>query len=129
MNVERLRLIDESSSIGGKVDDRLLRNFPNGLVDSFEFSGDTGDCESGESVIRRSDEEGGRERTVLDGSVVSDNRILHRVVPEIGVDEISKQPRIDDLELSSEYSTSVDVAVAERISFNRRKEENETNEV
>ena len=44
MNVERLRLIDESSSIGGKVDDRFLRNLPNGLVNRLELSGNTGDC-------------------------------------------------------------------------------------
>lgn len=32
---------------------------------------------------------------------MSDDRILHRIVPETLLDEISKEPRVDDLEFSS----------------------------
>jgi len=44
---------------------------------------------------------------------VSDDRILHRIVPKTLLDEITKEPRVDNLELSSEYSTSVDVSIKE----------------
>ena len=50
MNIQRLRLIDERSSIGRKVDDGLLRDFPNRLVDRLEFSGNSRDCRARDSV-------------------------------------------------------------------------------
>jgi hypothetical protein len=54
--------------------------------------------------------------TILDGSVVSDDGVLHGVVPETAVHEVTKEPRVDDLELSGEDSARVDVAVGRRVS-------------
>lgn len=50
-------------------------------------------------------------RTILDGTVVSDDSVLHRVVPQTTVDEVAEEPRVDNLELSSEDTARVDVAV------------------
>lgn len=44
MDVERLTLVDESSSVGGEIDDGLLRDLPNSLVDSFELSRNSRNC-------------------------------------------------------------------------------------
>lgn len=44
MNIQGLRLINERAPIGGQVDNGLLRNLPDGLVNRFEFGGNTGDC-------------------------------------------------------------------------------------
>ena len=38
-----------------------------------------------------------------------DDGVLHRVVPKATVDEIPKEPRVDDLELAGENATRVDV--------------------
>jgi hypothetical protein len=95
----------ETNAIGGEVDDGLLRDLPDGLVDALEVVGDAGD--------------------VLNRSVVSDEGVLHGIVPKTTVDEIAKKPWVDDLELSGEDTASVDVAVenARRLEMTMREKE------
>jgi len=50
VNVERLRLVDECTSVGGEVDDGLLTDLPDGLVDRLELGGDAGDVLNGSAV-------------------------------------------------------------------------------
>lgn len=90
MDVERLALANEGTTVSGEVDDLLLADLPDGLVDGLDVGGDGWD--------------------VLDGTVVGDDEILHVVVPETKVDEFAKQPGANDLEFSSENAPSVDVA-------------------
>ena len=56
-----LTLINERSSVGGKVNDGLLRDFPNSLVDRLELVGDG--------------------RDVLDRTTGTNDEVLHLVVP------------------------------------------------
>jgi hypothetical protein len=42
---------------------------------------------------------------------VSDDGVFHRIVPKTAVYEVSEEPGIDDLELSSQYTATVNVAV------------------
>ena len=44
---------------------------------------------------------------------MGDDSVLHRIVPKTALDEVPKEPRVDDLELASEDTTSVDVPVVE----------------
>lgn len=89
MDVQALRLTDERATVGSEVEDLLLRDLPNSLVDGLDIVWDLGD--------------------VLDGAVVGDDMVLHVVVPEVEANELAKKPRTNDLELSSENTTSVDV--------------------
>ena len=89
MDVERLRLVDEGTPVGGHVDDRTLRDLPDGLVDRLEVGRDLSD--------------------VLNRALASDDPVAHLVVPEAELDQITEQPRADDLELAGEDTTRVDV--------------------
>lgn len=90
MDVERLTLADEGTTVGSEVDDLLLGDFPDGLVNGLGVGGDVGD--------------------VLDGAIVRDDQVLHVVIPETEVDELSEEPWANNLEFTSEDTTSVDVA-------------------
>jgi hypothetical protein len=92
VNIEGLRLADVGTSIGGEVEYFLLGDLPDGF----------GDCLD---VVRDS-------RDVLNVAVVRHNHILHLVIPETQVDEFAEKPGADDLELPSEDTTRVDVAVS-----------------
>ncbi len=89
VDVERLRLADESTTVGRHVDDSLLTDLPNGLVELLDTVRDTGN--------------------VLNRTTVSDDTVLHGVVPKTLLNELTEQPRVDDLELTSEYTARVDV--------------------
>jgi len=89
MDVERLRLADESSAVGGHVDNALLTDFPNRLVNRLEFCWNS--------------------RNVLDRTLMSNNELLHVFIPQSHLNEISQQPRIDNLEFASQDSSSIDV--------------------
>jgi hypothetical protein len=57
VDVERLGLVDEGTSVGGEVDDGLLADLPDGLVDRFELGRDAGNVLNGTAVgdaVRRS---------------------------------------------------------------------------
>jgi len=90
MDVQALALANICATIRSEIDDLLLRDFPNGLVDGLYVVGDIWD--------------------LLDRATVSNDHILHFVVPELEVNKLAKQPRADDLELAGEHTTSVDVA-------------------
>jgi len=83
----RLTLINERSSVRREINDGLLGDLPDSLVDCLELGGDGGD--------------------VLNRSTGSDNEVLHIVIPKTEVDEISKQPGADDLEVTRQDSSSV----------------------
>lgn len=61
MDVQALALANERSTIGGKVDDLLLADLPNGLVDGLDVGGDGWD--------------------VLNRSSMCNDHVLHVVVP------------------------------------------------
>lgn len=133
MNVETLTLINERSSIGREVNNGLLRNLPHRLVDGLEVRRNVGHCflkrqfTSEHRRLKRGgkSETKGRKRTVLDRSVVSNDGVLHGVVPKSTIDEVAQEPRVDNLELSSEYTTRVDVAgrCEERASVDREAQQ------
>ena len=58
---ETLALANKCATVSNKVQNLLLADFPNGLVDGFDVLGDSGD--------------------VLHRSVVSDDHVLHVVIP------------------------------------------------
>lgn len=89
MDVERLGLINEGTSVGGHLDDLALGNLPNGLVESLDLSRDVGD--------------------ILDGTVLGNDSVLHGIRPQAHVDEILEQPGVNNLELASKDTALVDV--------------------
>jgi hypothetical protein len=91
VDIEGLRLADVSTSIGGEIEYFLLGDLPNGFVDCLD-------------VVRDS-------RDILNGAIMRDNHVLHLVIPETEVDEFAEKPGADDLELPSEDTTRVDVAI------------------
>jgi hypothetical protein len=91
VDIEGLRLADVGTSIGSEIEHFLLGDLPNGFIDSLD-------------VVRDP-------RDVLNGAVVRDDHILHLVIPETEVDEFAEKPGADDLELPSEDTTRIDVAV------------------
>ena len=90
MDVETLTLANECTTVGGKIQDFLLGDFPDSLVDSLDVVRDVGD--------------------VLNGTVVGDDHVLHVVVPKTKVNEFTKKPWADNLEFTSENTTGVYVA-------------------
>ena len=92
MNIQTLTLADKSTTISSQVKDFLLTNLPYGFVDSFDIVWDVGD--------------------VLHGSIVSDNHVLHIIIPKANVDEFSEEPWADDLEFTCKDTTSVDITIA-----------------
>ena len=92
MDIETLTLANKGTTISCKIEDFLLTNLPYGFVDSFDIVGDV--------------------RDVLYGSIVSDNHVLHVIIPEANVDEFSEEPWADNLEFTSKDTTSVDITIA-----------------
>ena len=45
----------------------------------------------------------------LDGTTIGNDAVLHVVRPQSAVNQVLEQPRVDDLEFSSEHTTGVDV--------------------
>lgn len=91
MDVETLTLANERSTISGEVDHLLLADFPDGLVDRLDIIGDTWN--------------------ILDGAVVSDDHVLHVIVPESEVDEFAEEPGTNDLEFTSKDTTGINITV------------------
>jgi hypothetical protein len=92
MNIPTLALADEGTAISSEVEDFLLTNLPYGFVDSFDVVWDVGD--------------------VLYGSIVSDDHVLHIIIPKANVDEFTEEPWADDLEFTGKDTTSVDITIA-----------------
>ena len=91
MNIQTLTLADKGTAISSEVEDFLLTNLPYGFVDSFDVVRDVGD--------------------VLDRSVVSDDHVLHIVIPKAKIDEFTEEPGADDLEFTCKDTTSIDVTI------------------
>ncbi|KAG9533387.1 hypothetical protein KCU93_g70, partial [Aureobasidium melanogenum] len=89
VNVERLRLVDEGTTVSGHLNNVTLAEFPNGLVQSLEVVRNVGNA--------------------LDRTTVGNDAVLHVVRPKATVNKVLKQPRVDNLELSCEDTTGVDV--------------------
>ena len=68
----------------------FLRDLPDGFIDCLD-------------VIRYSGE-------VLNGAVVCNDHVLHGVVPETEVDELTGEPGADNLEFTSKDTASANVA-------------------
>ena len=79
------------TTISSEVENFLLTNLPYGFIDGFDIVWDVGD--------------------VLYRSVVSDNHILHIIIPKTNVDEFSEEPWADDLEFTCKDTTSVDITI------------------
>jgi hypothetical protein len=71
------------------LDNLSLRNLPHGLVQSLDIGRDVGD--------------------VLNGTVISNDTVLHSIGPKTHVDKILEEPGVDNLELASKDSALVDV--------------------
>jgi hypothetical protein len=84
-------LADVGTEIGGEIEYCFLGDLPDGFIDCLD-------------VVRDS-------RDGFNRAVVEDNQILQLVVPETEVDEFAEKLGADDLELPSEDTTRVDVAV------------------
>src|SRR5579871_1438608 len=89
MDVERLRLIDESTPISSHIYNRLLTQLPNGFVHSLQLLRDIWN--------------------VLNRSVIRNNTILHIITPKAQINKITQQPRIHDLEFPSKNASRVDI--------------------
>jgi hypothetical protein len=50
VDVERLGLVDEGTSVGGEVDDGLLADLPDGLVDRLQLGRDAGNVLNGTAM-------------------------------------------------------------------------------
>ena len=101
VHVEALALADVRAAVGSHIENLLLADLPDGLVDLLDVIGDAVDA--------------------LDGAVVGDDHVLHLIVPETLINEFAKEPRADDLEFTSEDTTSVNIA-AGRIRQSRTTE-------
>ena len=91
MNIQTLTLADKGTAISSEVEDFLLTDLPYSFIDSFDVVRDAGD--------------------VLDRSIVSDNHVLHIVIPKAKIDEFTEEPRTDDLEFTCKDTTSIDVTI------------------
>ena len=91
MNIQTLTLADKGTTISSEVENFLLTNLPYGFVDSFDIVWDVGN--------------------VLYGSIVSDNHVLHVIIPKANVDEFAEEPWANDLEFTSKDTASVDVTI------------------
>lgn len=89
MDVKTLTLANERSTISGEVDHLLLADFPDGLVDRLNIIGNTWN--------------------ILNGTVVSDDHVLHVIVPESEVDEFAEEPGTNDLEFTSKDAAGIDI--------------------
>jgi len=69
MNIQALTLANKCTTVRSEVDNLLLANLPNCLIDGFDVVGDPGN--------------------LLDRSVVSNNQVLHLIVPELQVHEFT----------------------------------------
>ena len=98
-----LRLVDESATVGGHVDERALGDFPDGLVDSLVLVWDLGN--------------------VLDGARVGHDAILDILIPNAELDEVLEKPRVDNLELTGENAARVQVGLIGGESKKKRKKE------
>jgi hypothetical protein len=92
MHIQALALANERTTIGGHLENLLLRDLPDGFVDRLDIVGDT--------------------REVLDRTLVGDDHVLHAIVPETELDELLEEPGTDDLEFASEDTSGVDVAIS-----------------
>ena len=90
MNVQALRLANVRATISSEINDFLLRDLPDGLVDSLDVVRDVGN--------------------ILNGTIVRNDHVLHAVVPEAEVYELAEKPGAHDLEFTSEYATGIDIA-------------------
>lgn len=89
VDVEGLRLIDVGTAVGGHLQNVALGDLPDGLVQGLDVGGNVGD--------------------VLDGATIGDDAVLHVVGPQAEVDEVLQEPRVNDLELTSQDTAGVDV--------------------
>ena len=78
-------------TIGREVKDLLLEDLPNGLVDSFDIIGDAGN--------------------ILGGTVVCCNYVLHFIVPQTEINELTQESWADDIKFSSKNTVGVDFSV------------------
>ena len=92
MDIQTLALADERATICGQIDNLLLADLPDRLVDSLDIVGNASD--------------------LLNRSSVSNDHVLHLVIPQLEIHEFTKEPWAHDLELSSENTTRVDVAAS-----------------
>ena len=90
MDVERLRLINEGSSVRGLFDHILLRDLPDSLVQLLNLVRDVGD--------------------VLDAAIGRDDVILDIIIPHSQLHQVLEKVLVDHLELATEHSPGVDVA-------------------
>jgi hypothetical protein len=90
VNVQTLTLADECTTVRGHVNDLLLTDLPDGLVDSLDVVGNS--------------------RNLLNGTAMGNDHVLHLVIPELEVNELTEEPWAHDLEFTSEHTASVDVA-------------------
>lgn len=84
VNVQRPRLANVGSAVGGEVEDLFLGDLSDGLVDCFDVIWDAGD--------------------ILNRSVVRNDHVLH-LIPKVEVDEFAKEPAADHLEFAGEDAT------------------------
>lgn len=91
MDIQALTLANKCPAISRQVDDLLLTDLPNGLVNGLDVVRNSGD--------------------VLNGTVVSDDHILHVIVPKTEVDQLAEEPWANDLEFTSQDTACVDVAI------------------
>ena len=109
MDIQRLRLINVRSSIGRHVNDALLTDLPYCPVDGLEICWQVRDCEKAK-ISEIQCPRKAKLRTVLNRTLMSNDEILEILVPQTAIDEFSQEPRVDNLEFTSEDTTSVDVA-------------------
>ena len=88
MDIEKLGLANVGTQLVGSS-----RTFfwPNGLVDSFDIIGDA--------------------KNILDGTVVCCNYVLHFIVPQTEINELTQESWADDMEFSSKNTVGVDFTV------------------
>ena len=91
MNIQTLTLTIKSTTISSEVQNFLLTDLRYCFVDGFDVVRDI--------------------RNVLNRSVMSDDHILHIVIPKSEVDDLTEEPRTDDLEFACKDTTSVDVTI------------------
>ena len=91
MNIQALTLADERPTVRSKINDLLLTDLPNSLVDRLDVVWDPSN--------------------LLDRSVMSDDHVLHLVVPELEVHKLTQEPGTHDLEFTSKNTAGVDIAV------------------
>jgi len=90
MNVQTLALVNVCTAISGQVDNLLLTDLPHSFVDRFDIGRDI--------------------RDILDGATVSNDHVLHVIVPKPKRNEFLHQPRVGNLELSCQNPACIDVA-------------------